>query len=188
MRPDRALADLFFGAAHYNALIVEPDVNDRAFITSTLALAGLAVARANTFGEAKALLVARPPILLVTEIRLGPYNGLHLALRAKSASPQMMTVLTSRFADPVLQRDADQLGATFVLKPVAAREFLAVVCRATRRQLQPDGTFEPVRPPFERRVGERRRASSDEALRCDRRLSGRRRGLPWEDVAFSAFQ
>jgi DNA-binding response OmpR family regulator len=169
---------LFPSAAPFAALVVEPNEEDRVFITSTLTSVGFTVATADNFRDAKALLVANPPALLLTEIRLGPYNGLQLALRGRSAKPEMTIVLASGFPDPVLQRDVEQLGATFVLKPVTAQELIAAVYRTALRQPNPDGTFAPVRPPFERRQVNRRQRADSEFLEPERRVGERRRELP----------
>ena len=174
VRPDRLLPGAFRGAPRARALLVEPHARDRAFLTSTLSSVGFVVTSAQMFSEAKACLIASPPDLLVAEIRLGADNGLGLALRGKLARPDMATVLTSRFADRMLERDVEQIGGTFVLKPLVAREFAAAVGRSAGRRLTPDGTWEPVRPPFERRVVDRRRASRDGLLRSERRAHTRR--------------
>ena len=108
-----------------SALVVEPDESDRAFIVSTLASAGLRVGEVDGFTDARAQLVRHPPALLVTEIRLGLHNGLHLAHLARWRRPQMLVVVTSRYRDPVLIRDAEALGVTFVQKPFTSEDLLA---------------------------------------------------------------
>lgn len=163
-----------------SALVVEPDEASRVFIASTLTAARFNVTAANNFNDAKALLVAHPPMVLVTEIRLDAHNGLHLALRGRSIRPHMMVVLTSAFIDPVLQQEAERFGATFIPKPVAESELVAAVWRTALRQANPDGTFELIRAPFERRLGERRhgeRRRNPAASRKERRNRDRRRRL-----------
>ena len=171
---DRVL--LGWQAKFIPALVVEPNPSDIEVIASTLRSAGFTVTVTDNFKDAKALLDEAPPGVLVTEIRLGAYNGLQLAYRGKSAKPTMTIVLTSGYPDPVLQRDAERIGATFVLKPVTAREFIAAIYRSALRQPKPDGTFEPVRPPFERREADRRGESSiKQFLDVERRRTERRR-------------
>jgi len=140
----------------FSALVVEPNEDDRAFIASTLTAARFNVTAANNFSDATSLLVANPPMLLVTEIRLQAHNGLHLALRGLSMNPHMMVVVMSAFMDPVLQHEAERFGATFVPKPVAASELVAAVYRTALGRPNPDGSLEPIRAPFERRHGDRR--------------------------------
>lgn len=160
----------------FSALVVEPKEADRESIVSTLTSAGLSVTATDNFSDARALLVAQLPLVLVTEIRLGAYNGLHLALRGRSMRPYMTVVVTSGFPDAVLQREAERLGATFVPKPVTTPELLAAVYRTALRQPTPDGTVQPVRPPFERRHRERRQIAVS-GLEQERRHEERRRDV-----------
>lgn len=64
-----------------------------------------------TFAAAKVHLDS-PPDLLITEVKLGEYNGLHLALRARAAGIPAIVL-----GDRVFEREAEQLGATY-LSPV----------------------------------------------------------------------
>lgn len=181
MRNDAVKTRAGWSSLPFSALVVEPDEADRTFIASTLTAARFNVTAANNFSDAKTLLVAHPPMVLVTEIRLEAHNGLQLALRGLAMRPHMMLVVTSAFMDPVLQQEAERFGATFVPKPLAASELVAAVYRTALRQPAPDGTLEPIRAPFERRLserrhGERRRYSLDSG-RKERRQGDRRRLL-----------
>jgi DNA-binding response OmpR family regulator len=51
---------------------------------------------------------------LITDVRLGAYNGLHLITLAATS---MIKIALSAFCDPVIRRDAEQAGARFVVKP-----------------------------------------------------------------------
>jgi DNA-binding NtrC family response regulator len=157
-------------------LVVEPDHVDRVLVHSALAMAGFDVTTTNNYEDAHAVLVARPPLVLVTTIRLGAYNGLHLALRGRDENPRMVIAVTSSVPDAVLQRDAEQIGATFILKPVTAADLLAAIHRTALRLPGPDGSLEPVRPPFERRRTDRR-VSQALGLAAERRYAERRRDL-----------
>ena len=113
-----------------SALVVDPDQADSSFLVSTLRTAGLVVSVADGFASARARLVRRPPTILITEIRLGYHNGLHLAHIARWMRRQMILVVTSRYRDPVLTRDAEALGAAFVQKPLTPAGLLAALSRA----------------------------------------------------------
>ena len=113
-----------------SALVVEPEDADRAFLVSTLTSAGLRVSAADSFATARARLLRQPPTLLMTEIRLGFHNGLHLAHLARWKRPQMLLVVTSSYRDPVLIRDAAALGASFVPKPMTAEALIGMLCHA----------------------------------------------------------
>ena len=160
------------------ALVVEPNGSDMALIKSALISVGFTVIGADNFKDAGALIIEAPPIMLVSEIRLGAYNGLQLAYRGRSVWPPMTIILTSAYRDPVLQRDIERMGATFVLKPVAAQDFVAAVYRTALRQPNLEGAFEPVKPPFERRQAERRQSPANGPLDADRRRIERRHEVP----------
>ena len=159
----------------FSALVVEPNELDMLSIVSALSGTGFTVSATDNYPDAKTLLATHPPLVLVTEIRLGAYNGLQLALRARSAVPRVTVVVVSGFADPVLQRDAERAGATFALKPLTESELLAAIYRTAMRRPNTDGLFEPIAPPFERRLIERRRSLAD--VDVDRRHVHRRRDI-----------
>jgi DNA-binding NtrC family response regulator len=169
---------LRFPSLPSTALVVEPNGADMALIRSALISAGFTVTGSDNFKDAGALLIEAPPIMLVTEIRLGAYNGLQLAYRGKSVWPPMTIVLTSGFRDPVLQRDIERMGATFVLKPVTARDLVAAIYRTALRLPNPEGAFETVQPPFERRLAERRQSPVHGAAGAERRRTERRHDMP----------
>jgi CheY-like chemotaxis protein len=160
----------------FTALVVEPALVDAAFIASSLRAVGFDVTVTDNFQEARKLLTTQPPLVLVTEIRLGAFNGLHLAFHSRSLPPRRTIVTMSSHPDPVLQRDSEAAGATFVLKPVTARDLIAAVYRTATRKPGPDGSIEPIRPPFERRRGERRSIAQVIAA-AERRAGDRRVGL-----------
>src|ERR671930_1815888 len=49
------------------------------------------VSIAATFNEAKAILATAPPAVLITGVRLGQYNGLHLVIRSRIDHPETAT-------------------------------------------------------------------------------------------------
>jgi len=67
------------------------------------------------FGEANAELDREPAALLVTELKLGPYNGLHLALRA---SDTRTPVIVLGIDDPVLASVARENGIDYLRAPL----------------------------------------------------------------------
>ena len=155
---------------------MDPDPADRIFVTTALIAAGFSVRAANDYHEAKALLVASRPLILMTEVRLGAYNGLQLALRARAATPKIPVLVMSAWREPVLQRDAESIGATFAVKPLTLDEMLAAVYRTALRPSLPTSVEEPIRAPFERRHGQRRISATGE-VQIERRLVERRRDI-----------
>ena len=63
-----------------------------------------------SFEAAKAHL-QKGPHLLITEVKLGEYNGLQLALRVRASDTPAIVIGND---DAVLEREARQLGATYV--------------------------------------------------------------------------
>lgn len=79
-------------------------------LLSWLTEAGYDVAIVTTFSAARAHLKTSPGLLL-TELKLREYNGLHLALRAREDGIPAAVIGES---DLVLEEDARQLGASYV--------------------------------------------------------------------------
>jgi DNA-binding response OmpR family regulator len=145
------------------------------FLVSALMSVGVEIREADNFRSARACLEARAPTLLVTEIRLGTYNGLHLALIGRIISPQMSLVVTSRFRDPLLQRCGNEFGAVFVQKPMTQGELYAALVLAALRE--PTGAAEPIRPSLEGRHNEHREVAAVTADVRDRRCRKRHRDI-----------
>jgi DNA-binding response OmpR family regulator len=155
-----------------SALVADP-TDDAVGIVTALTYAGFTVTLTDNFEAARRLLEDLRPLVLVTEIRLGAYNGIHLALRCRMSPSRVTVVVTSGFADPVLEREVEALDATFIAKPFIPVDLVAAVYRTALRQPSIDGRFEPVRAPFERRLADRRTTTTLIADR-DRRHSDRR--------------
>ncbi len=149
-------------------LLVEPQASDLVSIVSHLGGSCFDVTVANNFAVAKATLAAHPPALLITELRLGEYNGLHLVLRSKAVRPDTAAIVLADAADPVLQEEANKLGALFIVKPLAKAELIAAALRLTVA-----AAGHHIAPPFERRVHGRRLAAA--ALAATERRRGERR-------------
>jgi DNA-binding NtrC family response regulator len=154
-------------------IVVEPTLVDIWFAVSGLANGGFHITVAESFLEAKTLIDKQPPAVLITDIRLREYNGLHLVLRGKAARPDMAAIVVTTFADPVLQAEAERMNATFILKPTTRQEFLAAVYRTLFRSAEDSG---PIRPNFERRIGQRRHPEKAKAD-SERRIAERRRSV-----------
>ena len=68
--------------------------------------------------------------MLITDIRLGAYNGLQLVVRARLANPSLPVLVVTAFHDPVLQEETERLNAIYMRKPVDAAQVLAAIARA----------------------------------------------------------
>jgi DNA-binding response OmpR family regulator len=96
-------------------------------LLSWLGSAGYELAIVTTFAAAKALLDTKPS-LLISELKLGEYNGLHLALKARAVGIPAIIVGPQ---DPVLQKDADELGATYLSSVLRRSQVLELVGERT---------------------------------------------------------
>ena len=94
--------------------------------------AGYRVAAAASFEEGRHALESAAPDMLITDIRLGPYNGLQLVVRARTANSSLPVLVLTAFHDPVLQAETERLGAVYVRKPVDPDDLLATIARGVR--------------------------------------------------------
>lgn len=75
--------------------------------------AGYSVSSAASFEKGLELLLALRPALLVADVQLRAYNGLHLAMRASKDSPRTRSIVVG-YADVVLAREAKAFGAVYL--------------------------------------------------------------------------
>jgi DNA-binding NtrC family response regulator len=110
-------------------LIVEDDRDTLDSWVQLLQDAGYRVAAAVSFEEGRRALDSSPD-MLITDIRLGAYNGLQLVVRARLANPSLPVIVVTAFHDPVLQEETERLGAIYMRKPVDAAHVLAAIAKA----------------------------------------------------------
>ena len=91
-----------------------------------------AVVALSDFDAAKRTLRTSKFDVLVTDVRLGAFNGLQLAVLAKDLNPEIQLIVFSGFDDPVLRQDAERLGATYLMKPVMSSHLLQLIRGGTR--------------------------------------------------------
>lgn len=107
-------------------------VDDEEAVLETLARlvesGGYEVDTRTTFHDAKAYLLDHAPDILVTDIRLGAFNGLQLALLMRAEHPRCPIVVLSAYDDPLLREEAAHCQAAYLTKPVSKKELL--VCLA----------------------------------------------------------
>ncbi len=109
-----------------SALIVDDDTSLTALIAQWLTAAGYAVETAAEFATAKLRLGSRRDVLIV-DVRLGAYNGLQLAIQARSSDARMPIVVMSGWDDPMMRAEATSIGAVFLAKPFDEQQLLRVV-------------------------------------------------------------
>jgi DNA-binding NtrC family response regulator len=113
-----------------SVLLVDDDPAVLQLVRQWLSSAGYSVIACDRFETAKQHLAAQAPDILVTDVRLGAYNGLQLVILAKQQGPQVAAVVMSAFDDPTLRKEAAQSGAGFVNKPCTRDQVLTAVIEA----------------------------------------------------------
>lgn len=99
-------------------LILEDDPATARAYEEVLRKDGNDVTVCGTFEKAREILLHDYPDAVVTDIRLGEYNGLQLALLFRSGSPEGRVVVVTGFQDDVIRKDVLALGGTFLVKPI----------------------------------------------------------------------
>jgi DNA-binding NtrC family response regulator len=118
-------------------MVIGPDSKRPPAMVDALRGLGFALAIADDFHEAKRVLAAQTPDLLVAHVRLGEYNGLQLVLRGRMTAPHMAAILVADAPDPVLERDLSRMNASLVLSTAGRDEWIAAALRAIPHAGQP---------------------------------------------------
>ena len=113
-------------------LVVDDDVAFAQFLSTALTGAGWVVRTASSFADAASMLES-PFAAFVFDVRLNAFNGLQLAHRVRQQNPDVTMVLVSGWEDPVLIREIEALGGTFLRKPLEASDLLSALERPPRR-------------------------------------------------------
>lgn len=104
--------------ARAKILILEDEPSSAEMYAAALKAAGKDVVVYTRFEDARAYLKHEVPDAVLTDIRVGEYNGLQLAIFFRAISPDGTLVVVTGYDDIVLRKEAAQLRATFLLKPV----------------------------------------------------------------------
>lgn len=114
-------------------LLVGSDWRDLKRTERVLSAAGHLVAAVSSFQEAKRLMYSVNPDLLIADVRLDAFNGLHLAVRSRLDYPNRPVIITQAWPDAVLENEAKRQGAAFVVNPLENPEFLVLVQSALEK-------------------------------------------------------
>jgi len=118
-------------------LVVDDDSQVLALMGRWLSTAGYDVVMTDNFKDACKQIQRKAPDVAVIDVRLADYNGLQLGMLAREAQPDVRLVFVSGWDDAVLRRDAAELNATYIQKPLLnAAELLAVVDSGQSRAAQ----------------------------------------------------
>ena len=88
---------------------------------------GWPVVTSDAFQDARKRLLEEEIDVLITDVRLGAFNGLQLAVIARDRHPDMGIIVFSGYDDPVLQTEAAHLRARYLVKPVSFDQLLEVI-------------------------------------------------------------
>jgi two-component system response regulator GlrR len=108
-------------------LIVDDDVSLLDVMMRSLRESVQTVVPCDSFERARQLLKEETFDALITDVRLGAFNGLQLAVMARDMHPDMRLVVFSGFDDPVLRADAERIGAAYLVKPVVSGDLLKLL-------------------------------------------------------------
>lgn len=111
------------------ALVVVADPSLGEQLVEWLPDAGYTARVVRSFAVGRAELDSASPDLLVAEIKLGAYNGLHLAIRARSRGVKTPVILLGD-PDAVLQAEAERHQSAYLTMPVDERVLIETIRRA----------------------------------------------------------
>lgn len=107
-------------------LVVEDNRDSLDWLVELLGDAGYRVTGAESFEEGRRALGSVPD-LLITDVRLGAYNGLQLIFRGRALNPHLPVIVMTGYSDPALRAETERLDAVHLEKPVDSTMLLGVV-------------------------------------------------------------
>ncbi len=108
-------------------LLVESDLQTSTAIAAVLGEAGHAVTAVSSFEAATDSASKSRPDLLIAGVRLGRFNGLHLAARLRADHPALPIIILGHEGEVVLAAEAIQLQARFVPRATLPTRLVAFV-------------------------------------------------------------
>ena len=121
----------------YRILVLDDDEHALSGIVELLRDAGHHVTGAATYDAAKRLLGVSAFDLLITDVRLRSFNGLHLVMQTHADHPETAVIIITGYDDPLIELEANRYQAELVRKPIRPAEFTRLIDRTlakVRRQ------------------------------------------------------
>lgn len=109
------------------ALVADDDPAILRLVSRWIAEAGYEVRSCSNFEAARRALDDWRPDILVSDVRLGDFNGLQLVIHAKADNPSLAAVVVTGYDDPVLRKDSLAAGAAYLVKPLKLDDLLAAI-------------------------------------------------------------
>jgi DNA-binding response OmpR family regulator len=111
----------------YRVLVLDDDEHALSGIVELLRDSGHNVTGATTYDAAKRLLAVSSFDLLITDVRLRSFNGLHLVMQTRADHPETAVIIITGYDDPMLDLEASRYHAHLVRKPIRPLEFQQLV-------------------------------------------------------------
>ena len=111
----------------YKVLVLDDDEHALEGMVELVRAAGHDVTAALTYDAAKQLLAVTQFDLLVTDVRLRSFNGLHLVMQSRTDHPDMAVIIITGYEDPLIDLEAHRYHAELLMKPIKPAEFTALV-------------------------------------------------------------
>jgi DNA-binding NtrC family response regulator len=105
-------------------------------VTHALRETDYQVVALSDFATARAALEQQPPDLLISEVKLGAYNGLHLAIVAHVRQGATRSIIIGP-PDPVMEREAHRQHAVYLTTPANDAVVLEAAARVLSDQDKP---------------------------------------------------
>ena len=113
-------------------LIVEHDEALLDLIATWLHEEGYDIVTCSRYEDARRYLASQALAGLITDVRLGAYNGLQLAMLLHDRRPGLPLVVISATTDMPARNETERLGGVFLVQPIERRDFIAALGGVTR--------------------------------------------------------
>ena len=108
-------------------LVVTTNPARLATVMRVLRGAGYAVSGAQTFAEAKQQLEEQAPEVIVTEARLGAFNGLHLAVLGRARHAGVKALVVSTESEQWVELEARRLNVEWLAQPTTTDGWVELI-------------------------------------------------------------
>src|SRR5258705_8664262 len=117
----------------YRILVLDDDEHALSGVVELRRDAGHHVTGGATYDAAKRLLAVSPFDLLVSDVRVRSFNGLHLVMQTRTDHPETAIIIITGYDDPLIDLEAHRYHADLVRKPIRPAEFRQRVNEALRQ-------------------------------------------------------
>ena len=111
----------------YRVLVLDDDEHTLSGIVELIRESGHDVTGVGAYDGAKQLLAQGSYDLLVSDVRLRSFNGLHLVMQTRADHPETAVIIITGYDDPLIELEAHRYHAELVRKPIKPAQFAALV-------------------------------------------------------------